>query len=52
MKMIVNTAFNLTRDDGTTVRYEVGEQDVPAQDASHWYVLLFATESKKETKGK
>lgn len=36
-KIVVRQAFNLTDDHGATVRYEVGEQEMPTAHADHWY---------------
>lgn len=35
--VVVPKAFLLTRDDGTPVHYQPGTQEMPLDDASHWF---------------
>lgn len=35
--VVVPKAFNLTCDDGSVIRYEVGIQDMPKAHATNWY---------------
>lgn len=37
MKVFVHTPFILQRLDETKIKYEVGEQDIPEEDALHSY---------------
>lgn len=35
--VVVPKAFMLTRDDGTPVQYQAGTQEMPLDDAAHWF---------------
>lgn len=37
VSVTVHTAFILTRDSGEQVKYSQGTQDIPVEDADHWY---------------
>jgi hypothetical protein len=51
MKAVVHTPFHLSRDDGTSVHYAVGEHDMPEADATHWWTAIHA-DVKKTKKAK
>lgn len=42
MKVFVHKPFHLSRDDGTSVQYAAGEQDMPEVDATHWWTAAHA----------
>lgn len=39
VRMIIDRPFNLLVEPGKRVSFKAGEQDVPEEFASHWYVL-------------
>ncbi|WP_407059265.1 hypothetical protein ACKZDW_02450 (plasmid) [Ralstonia syzygii subsp. celebesensis] len=43
-KIYIKTAFTLTHEDGTKVPFPVGEHEVDADVADHWYVKAHAGE--------
>ncbi|TDV39535.1 hypothetical protein C7405_101654 [Paraburkholderia caballeronis] len=43
-KLYVHTPFTLRHDDGRLEQFTVGERDIPADTAAHWYVKHHARE--------
>lgn len=48
VSVTVPQPFNLTRDDGSRVRYEAGVQDMHRDDAEHWYAQAHGVEKNED----